>query len=62
MFIYIVLCINVVTLLLENSSINNISLGQIGKLQRLVEVYFKGWEVSTMRSYESSFRKLGGLC
>ena len=33
-----------------------------GKLKRLVEVYFKGREVFTMRSYESSFRKLGGLC
>ena len=33
-----------------------------GKLQRLVEVYFKGREMSTMKSYESSFRKLGGLC
>jgi hypothetical protein len=32
------------------------------KLQRLVEVYFKGQKASTMRSYESSFRKLGGLC
>ena len=33
-----------------------------GKLQRLVEVYSKGREMSTMKSYESSFRKLGGLC
>ena len=33
-----------------------------GKLQRLVEVYFKGRDMYTMKSYESSFRKLGGLC
>jgi hypothetical protein len=32
------------------------------KLKRLVEVYFKGREVFIMRSYKSSFRKLGGLC
>jgi hypothetical protein len=33
-----------------------------GKLQRLVEVYSKGREIFTRKSYKSSFGKLGGLC
>ena len=33
-----------------------------GKLQKLVDVYLKGREQSTMKSYESSFRALGKLC
>ena len=32
------------------------------KLQKLVQVYMKGREESTLRSYESSFKMLGGLC
>ena len=33
-----------------------------GRLQKLVDVYLRGREQSTRKSYESSFRGLGKLC
>ena len=32
------------------------------RLQKLLDVYLRGREQSTMKSYESSFRGLGKLC